>query len=63
MILDIKMKDFRHKARLVVAGPMTKAPSTITYACAVSRETVRISLIIATLNDLEVKSGDNNAYV
>ena len=43
---------------------MTKAPATITYASIVSRETVRIALMIATHNDLEIKLGDIlNAYV
>ena len=43
---------------------MAKAPATITYANIMSRETVRIALMIATLNDLEVKSGNIlNAYV
>ena len=43
---------------------MTKAPATITYASAVSRETVRIALMIAALNDLEMKLGDIlNAYI
>ncbi len=44
MIFDIKMEDFRCKARLVAGGYMTKAPETITYADVVSRETVRIAL-------------------
>ena len=49
---------------LVARGHMTKALATITYASIVSRETVRIALMIATLIDLEVKSGDIlNAYV
>ena len=34
-----------------------KAPATVTYASIVSREAVRIALIIITLNNLEVKSG------
>ena len=64
MVFDIKMKDFRKKARLVTGGNMTKAPATITYASVVSRETVRIALMIATLNDHEIKSGNIlNAYV
>ena len=43
---------------------MAKAPATITYANIVSRETVRIALMIATPNDLEVKSGNIlNTYV
>ena len=43
---------------------MTKALVNITYASVVSRETVRIALMIVALNDLEVKSGNIlNAYV
>ena len=64
MVFNIKMEDFRHKAGLVAGGHMTKAPATITYASVVSRETFRIALMIAALNNDEVKSGDIlNAYV
>ena len=43
---------------------MTEAPAAITYASVVSRETVRIALTLAALNDLEVKVGDvMNAYI
>ena len=43
---------------------MTKAPATIMYASIVSTETVRIALMVAALNDLEVKSDDIlNAYI
>jgi hypothetical protein len=63
MIFDIKMEDFWCKARLVAGGHMTKAPATITYASVVSRETIRITLLMAALNDLNVKVGDVlNAY-
>ena len=58
MVFDIKMEDFRRKARLVAGGHKTDAPATITYASVVSRETVRVALTIAALNDLEVKAGD-----
>ena len=37
---------------------MPKALATITYSSIVTRERVKIALIIATLNDFEVKSGD-----
>ena len=40
MIFDVKMEDFRRKARLVAGGHMTSAPATMTYASVVSRETV-----------------------
>ena len=64
MVFDIKMEDFRHQARLVAGNHMAKAPATIMYASVVSRETVRMALMIAALNDLEVKSGNIlNAYV
>ena len=64
MIFDVKMEDFRQKARLVAGGHRTKAPATITYASVVSCATMRLALTIASLNDLEVKVGDVlNAYI
>ena len=64
MIFNIKMEDFQRKARLVAGGHMTKAPATITYTSVVSRETVCIALLMAALNDLNVKVGDVlNAYI
>ena len=64
MIFDIKIEDFRRKARLVAGGHMTETPKCQTYSIVVSRETVIISLTISSLNDLEVKSGDiMNAYL
>jgi hypothetical protein len=64
MVFDVKMEDFKRKARLVASGHKTKAPATITYASVVSRETVRIALMLAALNDLQVKVGDIlNAYI
>ena len=58
MVFDVKVKYFRHKARLVAGDHMTETPATIMYAILVSRETDRIALMTTTLNDLEVKSGD-----
>ncbi len=64
MIFDIKLEDFRCKARLVAGGHMAKAPTTITYTSLVSRETVRIALLMAALNDLNIKVGDVlNTYI
>ena len=64
LIFDVKMEDFRRKARYVAQGNMTEAPKTLTYASVVSRESVRIALTLAALNDLEVKSADiKNAYL
>ena len=64
MIFDINIEDFRRKARLVAGGNMIETPICQTYSSVVSRETVRMALTIAALNDLEVKSGDiMNAYL
>ena len=37
---------------------MTEAMATITYTSLVSRETVRIALMVSVLNDLKFKLGD-----
>jgi hypothetical protein len=64
MVFDIKMEDFKRKARLVAGGHNTKAPATITYVSVVSRKTMCIALMLAALNDLQVKAGDVlNAYI
>ena len=50
----------------MAGGHLTQAqaPATITYASVVSRETVRLALTFASLNDLEVKVGNVlNAYI
>jgi hypothetical protein len=64
MVFGVKMEDFRRKARLVAGGHMTKAPATLTYASVVSRETVRLALTVAALNDIDVWASDVlNAYI
>ena len=64
LIFDIKIEDFRRKARYVAGGHMTETPATLTYASVVSRESVRIALTLAALNDLEVKTADiQSAYL
>ena len=65
LVFDVKMEDFQRKARLVAGGHMTTVTSaTVMYASVVSRESVRIALTIAALNDLEVKTADiENAYL
>jgi len=64
MIFDIKMEYFRRKARIVAGGHITDAPAPITYASVVSREAVRIALLLAALNGLEIKAADIlNAYI
>ena len=53
MIFDIKQEDFCRKAGLVAGGHTTVEPSTITYASVVSKESVRIALLLAALKDVE----------
>jgi hypothetical protein len=63
MIFDVKMEDFWHKARFVAGGHTTDTQHAMTYASVVSRESVRISLTLAALNDLNFKMADiENAY-
>jgi hypothetical protein len=64
MIFDVKMEDFRHKAWFVAGGHTTDSPHVMTYAIVVSRESMRIALTLAALNDLDVMVGDiENAYL
>ncbi len=64
MVFDVKLDGFVRKARLVAEGNRTDAPAVLTYASVVSRDTVRVALTIAALNDLEVKAGDvTNAFL
>lgn len=65
MIFDIKASEnFRRKARFVAGGHMTDTPTSLTYSSVVSRDSVRILLLIAALNGLDVHSCDiKNAYL
>ena len=64
-IFDIKLgENYRRKARLVADGHRTETPTSITYSSVVSRDSVRIGLLIAALNELDVLSCDiQNAYL
>ena len=65
MIFDIKLGEgFRRKARYVGDGHKTETPSSVTYSSVVSRDSVRICLLIAALNDLNIEGADiENAYL
>ena len=63
LVFDVKM-DFTRKARFVFDGHKTQKPAHSTYAGVVSRESVRIALTLAALNDIPVWSADIlNAYL
>ena len=64
MILDVNMEDLSRNSCLVVGVHLTETPATMTFASVVSRESVRLDLIIAALNNLEVRCGDvKNSYI
>jgi hypothetical protein len=46
MIFNVKMEDFRHKARFVAGGHTTDIPHAMTYESVVSRESARIDVSI-----------------
>jgi Reverse transcriptase (RNA-dependent DNA polymerase) len=64
-VFDIKMgENFQWKARLVANGNETSTPPSMTYSSVVSRDSVRITFLIAALNDLQLLSCDiQNAYL
>jgi len=63
MIFDVKM-DFTRKARFVAGGHMTDPPSSITYSSVVSRDSVRIAFMLASLKGLSLCATDiSNAYL
>ena len=56
--------DFTRKARYVLDGHRTADPEGSTYAGVVSRESIRIALTYAALNNLNICAGDiMNAYL
>ena len=65
MIFDIKMDGkLTRKARSVADGHTTNTPSSMTYSSVVSRDSVRLTLLIASLNDLDISACDiGNAYL
>jgi len=64
MIFDVKVGSLKRKARYVAGGHTTDAPAALTYASVVSRESIRLGLLIAALNDLDIFSADiQNAYL
>ena len=63
LIFDVKM-DFTRKARWVLDGHKTADPAGSTYAGVVSRESVRIALTYAALNEIDVLAADiQNSYL
>lgn len=65
IICKVKLGEgFRRKARFVVDGHKTRLSSSVTYSSVVSRDSIRIMLLIAALNDLDIEGADiENAYL
>jgi hypothetical protein len=65
MIFDIKLDgNFTRKARFVANGSKTEAPKSLTYSSVVSRDSVRIAFLMASLNDLDISACDiSGAYL
>ena len=65
MIFDLKMgENFRCNARFVAGGHTTETPTSLTYSSVVSRDSVRIILLAAALNGLQVMACDiQNTYL
>ena len=63
LVFDVKM-DFTRKARWVKDGHKTPDPEQPTFAGVVSRESIRIALTYAGLNNIQVMAADiKNAYL
>ena len=59
IIFDVKLGEgFRRKARFVGDGHKTETPSSVTYSTVVSRDSVRIILTVAVLNELDIQGAD-----
>jgi hypothetical protein len=65
LIFDVKLgENFRRKARYVADGSRCDVSPSVTYSTVVSRDSVRIMLLVAALNDLDVLSADvQNAFI
>jgi hypothetical protein len=57
MVFDIKI-DFTRKSRFVAGGHVTEAPTSLTYSSVVARDSVRLSFLIAALNDMDLLAAD-----
>ena len=65
MVFDVKLaENFRRKARYCADGHKVETPAFLTYSTVVARDSVRIILMVAALNDLEIKGADiQNAFL
>ena len=62
MIFDMKMY-FTCKACLVTRGHITQTPVSLTYSSEVSRNSVRISLLLAALHNLGILACETGKHI
>ena len=63
MVYAVK-HDGRHKARFVAGGHLTQPPDNSVYSSVVSLRSLRIIILAAELNNLEIMGADvGNAYL
>ena len=59
LIFDVKLSEnFRKKVRFVADGHILETPASMTYSTVIYRDSVRILLLAAAVNGLEVKGTD-----
>ena len=65
LIFNVKLSEnFSRKARFISDGHLVETPAPITYSTVVSRDSIRILLLAADLNDLDVIVEDlQNAFL
>ena len=65
IVFDVKLaENFRRKARYCADGHKVDTPPFLTYSTVVARDSVRIILLAAALNDLDLQGADiQNAFL
>ena len=64
MVFDIKLRSLAHKAWYVAGGHQMDPPKDTTYLSVILRDSVWITFLAATLNDLNILAADvQNTYL
>jgi hypothetical protein len=58
MVFDIKVENLVRKVRFVAGGHTTETPATMTYSSVVSRDSVCIAFLLASVEGLKVWAAD-----
>jgi len=56
-VFDVKM-DLTRKARICARGDQNDPPVSVTYASVVTRESIRLGFLLASLNRLDILAAD-----